>query len=168
MGFDDEAENSQLTHKQGIEYFEQAYNNSVKCYGKKKNSPKEHYIADMLHDIGITRDVDVKAILILIGKMLYCNAFKQHVMNIMNFPTPESQMKRKISFLAWQKVEGLVSTIPIKKLNILIVKPVKKQVDCIDTNINNNSVLIESTETNVVDNGVILNESHVSALTDIE
>jgi len=121
----DEAENSQLTHKQGMEYFQQAYNKSVKCYGKKKTSPKEHYIADMLRDIGITRDVDVKAILTLIGKMQKYNAFKQYVMNIMEFPTPKSQMKRKISFLAGQKVKGLVSTIPIEMLNILIVQPVQ-------------------------------------------
>jgi hypothetical protein len=69
MDVDDEASCSRLTWKQGMEHFENAFNNSVKCYGSSKNKPKELYVADMLHNYGITRPADKDAILTLIGKM---------------------------------------------------------------------------------------------------
>ena len=137
MDVDDEASDSQLTWKQGVEHFQNAFNNSVKCYGSSKNKPKELYVADILHNNGITRLADKDAILTLIGKMQRFSAFKERTMQFMSFPTPESKMKRKMSFLAWQPVTGLVSTLPRGKRDDLIITP------------------IETTENNVVDNGII-------------
>ena len=37
MDVDEEASGSELTWKQGMKLFENAFNNSVKCYGSSKN-----------------------------------------------------------------------------------------------------------------------------------
>ena len=181
MDVDDEASDSQLTWKQGVEHFQNAFNNSVKCYGSSKNKPKELYVADMLHNNGITRLADTDAILTLIGKMQRFSAFKERTMQFMSFPTPESKMKRKMSFLAWQPVTGLVSTLPRGKRDDLIITPTTKVIQETKEKESDDNGVMEVEETVVASGNIntsvlievalsednnILNESHVSALTE--
>ena len=84
-----------------MEHFENAFNNSVKCYGSSKNKPKELYVADMLHSYGITRPADKDAILTLRqDAILQCLQSAYNAIHVISYSKKQNAAKDFVSRMA--------------------------------------------------------------------
>ena len=141
-----------LTWLELMKLFQDGLYDIIQTRGKKKGSPGEVFLRQLLPD-NVTESV-IEQVNTLLAKMSKNGGSKwkdaldsAHITIVRG----NSTYKRKLSFKYWNiPTTQLVDCIPDKKKNLPIVDP-----PSIEDTINSTTVLIETAENNVVNNGVM-------------
>jgi hypothetical protein len=106
---------SSFTYGEGISKLQQGFNRCIDCPGKMRGVSHEMPLNEMLARVGVLKEVDILAIVTLIGKLSKFETWKNAMaQNYILFPRPRAGLtSRKISFRYWQCPKNLSILVSI-------------------------------------------------------